>query len=154
MLDRRQFVPVKRLVYRHRGAGADISRGRQLLLNRGIQIQAQELLPTFDFDVDRWQSANFTTINFQSDGPLHPILLARMPTDQQWGRGDFGGSPVLTSAELPYASNCVSLQSGDEMSNIMSILPTVAAQFSTWNSLYPNTLAFTNFYGSQLNAGN
>ena len=137
-------------------AGDQLSRGRQLLLDRGLQLTAVECAPTFDFDVDQWLSSNFTTINFQADAPLHPILLARMPTDQLWGRWTFDNSRTLASADLPYASNCVTLQYDDEMDgnfgkpNIMDILPTVAAQFSTWNSLYPNTLTSTSFYGGQL----
>ena len=142
-------------------AGDQLSRGRQLLLDRGLQIQAQELSPNAYFDVGVWQTANFTTINFQASGYPHSILFAHyLPVTQQWGRWTYDNSLTLDPADLPYASNCVSLQYQDELDgsngkpNILnpSTQATVAAQFSTWNSLYPNTLAYTSFYGGQLNA--
>ena len=133
------------------------SRGRQILLNRGLQLVAHELTPTFDFDVGRWLTANFTTINFTFDGNLmHPLLLSRLPEGHQWARW-YGGMDV-TAKEMPYIDNFVSIQYWDELDgnfgkeNLMEILPTVAAKFRQWNALYPNTMACTSVYGGQLSA--
>ena len=131
-------------------------RGRQIILDRGLQLAACELSPTFDFDVDRWADTNFTTINFQTDAPLHPILLPRMSAEQQWGRWAYEGSMHLASAELPFADNFVTIQYKDEMDGqygkeqIMDVLPAVEAQYREWNALYPNTMAHTSFWGGQL----
>ena len=140
-------------------AGDQLSRGTQIVLSRGLQLAAVECKPTAYFDVDRWLSANFTVINFQSSSYPHSILLAHyLPVTQQWGRWTWDDSRTLDPADLPYASNCVTLQYNDEMDgnygklNILdpSTQAAVAAQFSTWNALYPNAMTDTSFYGGQL----
>ncbi len=132
------------------------SRGRQILLNRGLQLAVCEPTPSFDFDVNRWLSANFTTINFVFDGNMHQVLLPRLPKGHQWARW-YGGLDI-TPTEMSYIDDMVSFQYWDEMDgqfgkkNVMEILPEVAAKYSEWNSLYPNTMTCTSFWGGQLTA--
>ena len=70
--------------------GADVSRGRQIILSRGLQIQAMTL-PLQGTDrgvysgggslrVNQWLQANFTTINlWQSPDRYNQPILARLP---------------------------------------------------------------------------
>lgn len=136
-----------------------VGRGRQLMLQRGLQIQAFELTPTFDFDVDQWMTANFTGINFAFDGNvMHPLLLSRLPPNHQWGRW-YGGMDV-TPEEMPYVGNLVSLQYWDELdgsfgkADLMEILPEVEAKYREWNAQFPDTLVMTTTYGGHLNLDN
>ena len=48
-------------------AGAyTLSRGRQIILNRGLQIQAEVAFPGFS-NIPLWTTSNFTTLNFWTD---------------------------------------------------------------------------------------
>jgi hypothetical protein len=129
-------------------AGIEIGRGRQILLGRGLQIQgiAQEGLS----DLSRWQSANFTTLNFMANRV--PSLLAQPQlAGQQWGccyaLGFSDRYKYLTPAEMTYAANLASFQCYDEPEDAATTerQADIAATYRQWNSLYPNTLAYTNF---------
>jgi hypothetical protein len=122
--------------------GVEPSHGRQVLLNRGLQVQAQVFFDSTGFSaINRWAASNFTTINFQWS--TNPQLLAQMPTGTAWGRwSSLGYSPFLTESELPYAGSFVSLQYGDEDNQTQSVQDTEKMFYAIWNT--SNTLAFTN----------
>jgi hypothetical protein len=134
-------------------AGDDaISRGHQILLNRGLQIQS-EVRPYWGYSsVSRWQSANFTTFNVAEE--LAPTEIGQLPAGTQWGRLYTYTTPttapnVLTSDESPYATNFVSFAYGDEIKDLTSStrLSDMATTFASWHSLYPNTLAYAGIAG-------
>lgn len=145
-----------------------LSRGRQLMLANGLQIQGSVLHPSWGgpatdgfSDINRWQSANFTTINFDNvwNRPAaQPSVLAQMPTGTRWGRwypmgtSGYEGYKYLLPTELPYKNSLVSLQCGDEMSNLMdpNTLSDMAATYAEWRQLYPNALVYTNLAGLQV----
>lgn len=130
-------------------AGADLDRGYQILLGRGLQIQAQAFTD-FGFNANRWLSAKFTTINFQWSS--HPEVLSQLPAGATWGRWTGSGLKYLTSAEAPYASNFVSFQYSDEPTLDSGTLSDMTTTYASWHNLHPNALAYTSFYGSQLEA--
>jgi hypothetical protein len=126
-----------------------VSRGRQVLLNRGLQLQS---LVFFDqpgvanIDINLWKSANFTTINFWE--AQNPLLPSQMPAGTQWSRQYVPPAPAnyLYAAELPYVKNLASLQYADELPNLSpSTLNSINTAYRNWNANYPNTIAFTNF---------
>lgn len=136
-------------------AGAyPLSRGRQVLLDRGLQIQT---LVFFDqpgvenIDFDRWESANFTTMNIWE--AQNPLLPSQLPAGMAWGRQYIPGLPgtpstFLYSEELPHVPNLVSLQYADEIQSFTpAVLNDMATAFQHWKTNYPNTLAYTNFGG-------
>lgn len=135
-------------------ADVPITRGRQILLDRGLQIQA---LAFFDqpevnnIDIGRFQSANFTAINLWEN--QNPNLRAQLPANFSWGRQYVPGLPgtpstYLYTEEMPYASHLVSLQYADEIQSFTpQTLTDISTAFRYWNAHYPNTLAHTNFGG-------
>lgn len=129
---------------------AELSRGRQILLDRGLQIQSLVFAvnrPGFS-DIDRWRSANFSTINLW-DNP-NPSLLSQLPAGTPWGRMYSYGAPetrYLSTAEAPYNDSFVSLQYSDEPRDLADAarLGDMAAAYRDWNSRYPDALAYSNF---------
>ena len=130
-------------------AATPVSRGRQILLNRGLQLQT---LVFFDqpsvanIDINRWKSANFTTINFWE--AQNPLLPSQIPAGTPWSRQYVPPAPAgyLYSAEVPYINRLVSLQYADELPNLSpSTLTSINTAYRNWNTNYPNTIAFTNF---------
>jgi len=141
-----------------------ISRGRQILLHRGLQLQA------LVFTEDRWGSqagaeagfsdanqlldANFTTVNFS----LSPLASVKADFQAQvgdrpwqWGRHfhpDIAGD--LNAGELAHLDNFVSMQYADELPQTQENLDAEKAAFARWKQLYPNALAYTNLnWGTQ-----
>ena len=129
------------------------SRGRQIILDRGLQIQALNSLRGYSgpLDIDRWLGSNFTTINFFYDPNVHQTELARLPAGTLWGRAD--QSKAWYAGEAPYADNLVSVQYYDEISPFdPGMMADMTDAFATWRGLAPNALAHTNFWGGQLSA--
>jgi hypothetical protein len=157
-------------------AAADypVTHGRQIIINRGIQLQSMVLqfdgvhsYPNFSSSpsgVQLWQSAGFTTFNLWNEPDTNGSVLPNLPPGQQWGKiwgsdtwSDSSplplGIPAMNSdnhwgiypSELPYAANLVDLQWSDEANDTMSHLASVAALFRTWNQNYPQALAHANF---------
>jgi len=132
-------------------ADQPISRGRQILLDRGLQIQAMAFFDQPDvknIDIGRFQKANFTAINLWET--QDPRLRARLPANMLWGRQYIPGKPstYLYPEELPYLPQLVSLQYADEIENFSpQTLNDIAEAFGYWKKNYPNMLAYTNFGG-------
>jgi hypothetical protein len=132
-------------------ADQPISRGRQLLLERGLQIQA---LVFFDQpgvknpDIARFQSAHFTAINLWET--QNPKLRSQLPPNMLWSRDYIPGKPAsyLFPEELPYLPQLVNLQYSDEIQDFSpQILNEIATTFQDWKKNYPKMLAYTNFGG-------
>ena len=135
-----------------RAVGADLSLGRQILLDRGLQIQSLGFVtstPAPPTDFSLWSSAHFTTFNSWNDSNSEKTLQWTMPWSR-WMKTD--GSNPLTNNELTkHLSEMVSLQYGDELNQAAGGLDagtinTMAATFADWHSQYGNNfLAYTNF---------
>lgn len=133
------------------GAG-DAARGHLIIANRGLQIQAQ-VSPSDNgnqFDRTQWTNSGFTTVNFQWDKTATPYLgtAPGMP----WGRWLSSVWDDLTTNEIPYATNIVSMQLLDEQvlydtNNVNS----AACAFALWNRRHPDVLGFANQSGDPVN---
>ncbi len=127
-----------------------VSRGRQILLDRGLQLQAIAFTynpPGFS-NISLWSISNFTTINFWTNQQY------LVPSNSQWSRLYIPEAPsteYLSYAENYFKDAFVSFQYGDEYTDLFTNpakLPDMAATYREWNTLYPNTLAYTNFMWS------
>ena len=129
-----------------------IERGHRILLERGLQTQAQVFITKIPggFDQSTWADVGFTTINFQfdSDAQGTPAVLAAAPADQQWGR--IRGAFHLNPGELAFESNLASVQHLDDDVDLSN--PShVAEAITTLADLrlrHPDALSFTNAVGS------
>ncbi len=137
-----------------------LGRGRQLLLDQGLQIQSlvNPNSPWFT-NVSLWRSANFTNFNFW--GWQSPGVLAALPAGQQWSRLYDTTRPstkYLSSNELPYADNLTMYLYEDEMSDAdisdPARLSDMAATFAEWRLRYPTAMVGSNFTGTMPNDAN
>lgn len=132
-------------------AKAPISRGRQILLDRGLQIQAMVFFDqpgVKNPDIDRFKNANFTAINLWET--QNPKLRSQLPADMLWSREYIPGKPptYLFPDELPYLPQLMNLQYADEIQDFSpQAVEQIATAFAYWKTNYPNTLAYTNFGG-------
>ncbi len=135
----------------------DVGRGRQIMLDRGLQIQA--LVGTHSDAV--WVGSHFTTLTSYHNptgAAYHlPSLIANEPRPGAtlWGRTwDLTpASQNLTTTELPYVDRFVSFGYRDEVADPFDPARQahMAATYATWNSLYPGALTYMNHYGSLFN---
>lgn len=141
-----------------------LDKGHQIILNRGIQLQG--LVITYDvFHLSTFQAGNFTTLHWNWDSV--PSWMGAAP-GLQWGRWARcqaemppmgagvarscpGGSGTTTESEVPYASNLVFAQIGDEQNlNDTTVRADTATWFNAVRASYPNTILYCNSYGGQL----
>ena len=108
-------------------------------------------------------SANYTAFNFDDNfQSVDGDVLAQLPSGTLWGRMALNGYNDLYSSEQPYSNNVVALQYLDEAlqedgtvgpnNGPITRMADYAAQFRTWNQSYPNALAYTNFWGEQIDS--
>ena len=138
------------------------SNGRQILLNRGLQIQALSLMNSDAYPAALlWNTTNFTTYN--SWYVQNPQGLLPLPAGTPWARWynpttyvNPGTSWQLSVAEYANRGSLVSLQYGDEPgigindppSLNQTVLDDMEAKYAHWHAYYPGTLAYTNFAGN------
>ena len=129
--------------------GVELSRGRQILLDRGLQIQGLAFrCNSLPIDYDRWNATNFTTLNAWNSSSQ---IVYETPVGTPWGRvyednwWEMPSDPALLD-------NLVSLQYWDEREPDATFTNNSKARFKDWQTMYPNTLAYTNFYGHQIDA--
>lgn len=130
----------------------NVSRGRQVTLQRGFQLQALTFtLPQDGFtNLELWKSANYTTFNFWDRSDIDGDTFAQFEPGQQWGRVWGGGPPNLDGLypqERAHHSTLTDIQWYDEVLDTMQRLPEIATQFRAWNTNHPNALAHANFHG-------
>ncbi|MHB9035874.1 MAG: hypothetical protein ACYC64_04345 [Armatimonadota bacterium] len=130
-----------------------ISRGHQILLDRGLQLQTQTMLfQTGYWSQSDWQNSNFSTVNVHWGSDLPILAPIGDPGTFTWGRftGQEGG-PSVRAGEAPYVPYLTSLQFMDEV-DITD--PAVLALTRTWlmnmhsDPTFDNTLGFVNTQGS------
>ena len=133
----------------------ELSHGRQVILDRGLQIQAmvgREGQPGEFAYNQRWLDSNFTTINFWDSNTTPPSVLQSAPLGTQWGRMEYWDYGEQTSTSIPsdpnLRSGMVSLQFRDEQLGHLGwpegFLPYATTMFAKWKNIYPNTLGYTN----------
>lgn len=132
-------------------SGEPVSRGRQVILNRGLQIQSLVFFNSPGFsNISQWLNTRFSTLNFW--GSSNPTLLGLVPAGTQWSRMYLPADPaskMLRSTEIAYAGSFASMQYGDELGDTLQVdrQLDMYETFRTWNQSYPNTMAYTNFGG-------
>jgi hypothetical protein len=131
-------------------AGA-VSKGHQILIDRGLQIQAQAFyqpqdlgLGSYSFNGQRYLDANYTSINWHYR-PVNSSFANAHP-NFPWARWEImTGQADLTPAEQPYKSEFIALQYKDE--NSLNS-PAVRADFRAWFEAarpnFPNAILYTN----------
>jgi hypothetical protein len=134
-------------------AGADVSYGRQIILDRGLQIQSLAFIdstPAPPSSFSTWASANFTTFNSWNDTNSEKTLVWTMPWSR-WIKTD-GSNPLSNNETTKHLAELVSLQYGDELNQDTTgtidtaTLSTMATTFASWHTQYGNNfLAYTNF---------
>ncbi|HEX3602184.1 MAG TPA: hypothetical protein VHU84_18670, partial [Lacipirellulaceae bacterium] len=133
--------------------GFDLSNGRRIILQRGLQIQSLAFVsstPVPPTDYSLWNSANFTTFNSWNDKNSEKTLGWTMPWSR-WIKTD-GSNPLSTNETTQHLNELVSLQYGDELNQDSTgtidsaTLNTIATTFAGWHTQYGNDfLAYTNF---------
>jgi hypothetical protein len=146
---------------------AQISKGQQILLNRGLQIQGLST-PDNYFHLDTYSNANYTcsdwlgessgNAGFISDlqGPAPGFPWARWVADETampgQGTGYTGnGVPFSRTNEIPYFDQLVSLQLGDEWDlNDDTKRTQLVDWFDAVRTNWPTTILFHNNWGTQI----
>jgi hypothetical protein len=125
---------------------ANLDKGHRILLERGLQIQAQSFyrpedlgVSSYTFDPQPFLDANFTTVNWQW-APRHDFSPSSFP----WGRWTGTDEADLTPAELPHKGNMVTFLCGEE-SNLND--PAVRTRWQNWFTAarpnFPDTILYT-----------
>ena len=132
-------------------AEAQPTRGQQLLINHGLQIQG---VTTRDdvFHLDTFTAANYTAIlwGWDSNTSLHGAAPG-FPW-ARWIRNESEMPPRPGYNEEPYMSKLVSIQMGDEydLNNAAQRQQTID-WLNAARPNFPNTMFVVNNYGSQVN---
>ena len=147
---------------------AQISKGHQILINRGLQLQGL-VTPDNWFHPDTYSNANYTTVGFSwnSTGNLGPpSTFLGPPPGSPWGRwvsdgtnmpgmgyGQTGnGDTFSRTNEIPYLSQLVGIQLGDEWNLDDAATRTrLVNWFNAVRSNWPNAILYHNNWGSQIN---
>ena len=131
-------------------AQAVLTRGHQVLLNKGLQIETL-CMPSYimddggTFDLDLYKEANFTTINLWNGGYNYDYFANTgvLPS----GNDALPYSSVASNGfwgTAEYSSNLVRLQYGDEQDLVPSSYPGWADTIAMLKSRFPNTLVYMN----------
>lgn len=146
------------------GYAFGLDRGHELLIDKGLQIQAQ-INPLADpnnpgsFDLARFAQSNFTGVN--TAGGANMNYLGSAP-GLQWGRSvsviydntsdnatTFVAWDLLFTPEILDAANMVGIQFSDEQSLTGDNLTEAVRMLSLWRTNYPTVIGFTNQSGGQ-----
>jgi hypothetical protein len=146
---------------------AQISKGQQILLNRGLQTQGLST-PDNAFHLDTYTNAYYTSANWMGEssgnagyisdllGPAPGFPWARWVADETsmpgMGTGLTGNKvPFSRTNEIPYLSQLVSLQLGDEWDlNDDATRTRLVNWFNAVRTNWPNTILYHNNWGSQI----
>src|SRR6187200_495356 len=91
-------------------AQAQISRGHQLLMQRGLQTQGM-VTKDDNFHIDTYQNGNYSTVNWLWEASF--AQLGPQP-NYPWARWVNDESSMPFGAELSHLNSLVALQLGDE----------------------------------------
>ncbi|OHB54193.1 MAG: hypothetical protein A2Y12_17105 [Planctomycetes bacterium GWF2_42_9] len=126
------------------------SRGQDILMRRGLQIQAQAF-PTAAvpscFSLNRWAESNFTTANFGWVPDQNIPALMGLAPGIPWGKWGNG----VSETEMSYYSNLVSLQYGDEQDlELWQERQDAIVVLSDLKNRFPDVLSYTDQYFNQV----
>ncbi len=134
-------------------AATQLSNGRQVLLERGLQIQSLGFVdstPLAPASYSTWAGAHFTTFGSWYDTNSEKKLGWTMPWSR-WMRTD-GTNPLTNNETTQHLPEMVSLQYGDELNQDTTgaldatTTNTIASTFASWHAQYGSDfLACTNF---------
>jgi hypothetical protein len=129
------------------GAVEGLSRGHQLLLQHGLQLQASCPHTPVTFDRATWAASNFTTVFLWGSGQKC-LPLGNTP----WA-DSLPECNDLPRDWYPELSSLVCFQQGDEQ-DVVSPARRVElkARMAAFRSKYPNVIQYTNQFGSQASA--
>ena len=135
-------------------ARAQISKGQQIVLNRGLQLQG--VVITGDvFHLSTYSNAYFTSIDWM--GQSDPSLMGPAPgyAWSQWisSETNMPGAPAAPD-ETPYLPQLISIQLGDEWDlNNPDVLTRAVNWFNSVRTNWPNTILYGNNWGGQIQPG-
>ncbi len=123
-----------------------ISRGHQILLQRGLQLNAFAHGP---LNLNVLDQSNFTTV-FMDNIDVQTLQSLGPAPGLPWGRLFYTGTPSfprLTPTEVPYQSNLVSMQLNDELDIAdQTVLDEARFVLDYWRFAHPNSIGYLNQY--------
>ncbi len=128
-------------------SGAQISKGNQILMSRGLQLGGM-VEPADFFHLNVYSNVNYTTVDWFHDTDNTP--LGPMP-GFPWARwvNDITNMPPQGN-EGAYLSQLVMLELGDEWNiNDDGTRTTLVNWFNAVHTNFPNTILYENNYGGQ-----
>lgn len=142
---------------------AQIGKGAQIILNRGIQLQGLSQDDCY-LHLDTFSNANYTAIHWiNGTNPAHSSRPEWMgsPPGFPWARwaGDETQMPPQVATpydgdETPYLGQLLALQLGDEWNlNDDATRTRLVNWFNSVRSNWPNVMLYHNSYGSQVGDG-
>jgi len=134
-----------------------LDRGHKLILKHGFQIRALMFPYSYDgptqytLSLDRWAESKFNTPDIhERPAPEFFGTAPGVPWSRwmSWIHCTNSSGPYLQTHELPYLSNLVSLQAGDELRlDDPSVVNTMKQTFTIWKTNYPTVIATTTQHG-------
>jgi hypothetical protein len=129
-------------------AHAQVSKGHQILINRGLQVQG--MVANYDvFHLNTYSNANYTSINWLWDSTPSQMGAAPGFPWARWVNAETNVPPQ--GSEGPYMSQLVTLQLGDEWNlNDDATRTRLVNWFIAVRTNFPNTILHHNSYGGQV----
>jgi hypothetical protein len=133
---------------------AQISKGQQIVLNHGLQLQGVVITGDI-FTLSTYSNASFTSVAWM--GRSTPSLMGTAP-GYAWSRWissetDVPGAPAWPE-ETPYLPQLISMQLGDEWDlNNDIVRARAVAWFNSIRTNWPNTILYGNNWGGQIQPG-
>jgi hypothetical protein len=126
----------------------DLTRGHYLLIEKGLQLQAWAFPATFgSFNLTNWYLSKFTTLNTVWT-PYSDMTYLPAAPGIPWSRLlATPGYRDITSSEVPFASNLVSLQLSDEQPLTPEIISELASIMSELRTKRPDVIIHANQAG-------
>jgi hypothetical protein len=128
-----------------------ISKGNQILINQGLQVQGM-VSSTDPFHLSTYQAANYTAVNWIWDS--NTAALGAAPGAMPWARWvrDQSEMPPRTGYnETGYLSKLIALSLGDEPNlNDDATRTSYVNWFNAVRASFPNTILYVNNYGGQV----
>jgi hypothetical protein len=129
-------------------AQAQLGKGYQVLLNRGLQLQGLVQWDDY-FHLDTYSNANYTSVNW---GWTSSPSLMDTTAGEPWSRWVSGTANMPPqSGEAPYLNQLVALQLGDEWDlNDDATRTTLVDWFNSVQTNWPNTILYHNNWAGQI----
>jgi autotransporter-associated beta strand protein len=132
-----------------RGQVTSLSKGQQILVDRGLQLNGLVALTSDPFHLSTLQSTNFTAPLWAWTSDVSKLGAAPGAPWAKWF--DYTTQNDLTAAESPYRSNLVQLYVGDEQALYQSnIFTDTVNWFNANGSKFPTSMLLTNQWGTEV----